>query len=469
MLTLFLLFALSATGQKDATLKPEFRCLMKLQMPTPVGQLRIAQMNQGKGKRQGFAVIYGEDGNINPWHESFFYPLNTLKISVIDPDGKIIWTKDLGKGVVPGSAFCPMCVFDLDEDGIDEIYYVGNPDTFYPLRISKYRLMRLDGMTGKETGDWKWTFKDGDQTLSQVFRNFLLCGYVKGEPVLVAGQGVYKTMTLQAFDPGMKVRWERDILRTDAGARGSHMCAISDMNQDGVQELMWGERCIELDKGTDVFCPDIDTYNGHSDVAQPVWDASAKKWYLFTCRETQPKMPPRICLFDDKGKRIWGHVDEGHIDQGIVARIGDNYRQILFALKIDTKVFEKDGIVRSGQIEYHFDALTGNEVKLPYSLGGKRPVDINGDGYHELIYKSGETSVIINRKGDEIAVLEGGVILSGKLVDLPGEQIVTLDQGELKLLTDINAKDSDFALERYKNPVYKINIKNTGNNSISGI
>ena len=50
------------------------------------------------------------------------------------------------------------------------------------------------------------------------------------------------------------------------------MCAISDMDGDGVQEVLWGERCIELGEGRELFCADRDTWRGHSDVATPVLD-----------------------------------------------------------------------------------------------------------------------------------------------------------------------------------------------------
>jgi hypothetical protein len=448
-----------SAGEGNVVMKPELKCLMTAKLPVPVGQLRISVMNQGKDKKQGFAVIYGEDKNIDPWQEAFFYPSSSLKISAIDADGKILWTKDLGRGVVPGANFCPMCAFDLDGDGIDEIYYVGNSDDYHPLKLSNYKLVRLDGMSGQQTGDWKWPSSEEDQSISWSFRNSIFGGYVKGKPVLITEQGVYGTMMFQAYNPGMEIRWERVIKKTDPGARGCHRGTLSDMNQDGVQELIWSERCIELDKGTDLFCADLDSWQGHSDVAQPVWDVVAKKWGLYTCRET-PGGSPRVCFFDNTGKRIWGHVDEGHIDQGYVARIGDNYSQIATALKVGTKTFERDGIVRTGTIEYNYDVLTGKEVKLPFTMVEKRPVDIDGDGYHELIFEKDSRSVIINRTGEEIASFEGTAILVGKLVDLPGEQIVTLNGGEIKVLTDVNAKDSPFAMNRYNNPLYKVNIKN---------
>ncbi len=73
-----------------------------------------------------------------------------------DDRGKIQWTRDLGPGVVPGIWFCPIFSFDLDQDGTDEIYYVGNAYPTHPLDFRKYQLVRLDARNGKTTGTWPW-------------------------------------------------------------------------------------------------------------------------------------------------------------------------------------------------------------------------------------------------------------------------------------------------------------------------
>jgi hypothetical protein len=111
-------------------------------------------------------------------------------------------------------------------------------------------------------------------------RNSIFGGYANGEPVLVTAQGTYGDMFLQGWRPDMNLRWEHRIGKDDPGARGSHMCAIADMDQDGVQEVLWGERCIELSAGRECFCADRDTYRGHSDVAQPILDCENEQWFV---------------------------------------------------------------------------------------------------------------------------------------------------------------------------------------------
>ena len=46
-----------------------------------------------------------------------------------------------------------------NEDGVDEIWFVNNSDPVHPLAISKYRLDRLDALTGKTLGDREWLWE----------------------------------------------------------------------------------------------------------------------------------------------------------------------------------------------------------------------------------------------------------------------------------------------------------------------
>ena len=102
-------------------------------------------------------------------------------------------------------------------------------------------------------------------------------------------------------DAGYVAALGAHIAASDPGARGSHMCPIVDLDGDGVEELMWGERCIELDGGRELFCADRDTYRGHSDIVQPVLDRETGRWFFYTCRESDPQTSPRVALFDDQG------------------------------------------------------------------------------------------------------------------------------------------------------------------------
>ena len=74
-------------------------------------------------------------------------------------DGTVLWKRDLGPGVVPGIWFCPVFSFDLDQDGVDEIWYVNNTDPTHPLDYRKHVLERVEAKSGKTTGQWPWPQK----------------------------------------------------------------------------------------------------------------------------------------------------------------------------------------------------------------------------------------------------------------------------------------------------------------------
>ena len=112
----------------------------------------------------------------------FLYPKGTLHISVLSAAGKTIWTKDLGRGVVPGMWFCPVLPFDSNGDGTDEIYFVNNIDTDHPLSLNGLRIEKLDGRTGKTLGQYPWP-KQAVQTMSYTYRHFLMGAMANSTPV----------------------------------------------------------------------------------------------------------------------------------------------------------------------------------------------------------------------------------------------------------------------------------------------
>ena len=109
---------------------------MKLEVKAEVslgqklGQHRAVPVRLGDGAPRAFLSIYCADGSIDPYHEMFFFPTDTLKFALFTEEGEILWKRDLGPGIVPGEWFSPIFAFDLDGDGVDEIWYVGNVDYF---------------------------------------------------------------------------------------------------------------------------------------------------------------------------------------------------------------------------------------------------------------------------------------------------------------------------------------------------
>ena len=120
------------------------------------------------------------------------------------------------------------------------------------------------------------------------------------------------------------------------------MHPVVDLNGDGVDELMWGERCIELDKGTELFCADRDTYRGHSDIIQPFIDPASGRWLIYTTREKQSHVAPRVAVYDTRGNRLWGDIDRGHIHIGWVARFAPESRTAL-AVRIGSQEQDATG------------------------------------------------------------------------------------------------------------------------------
>ncbi len=404
--------------KKRLNLKP----ILDISLDTELKQLRVRSVRPGKDEPTAILAIYSSERGVDPWSEAFFFPKDTLKMALFTDRGEMLWRRDLGPSVMPGAHFCPVSAFDLDGDGKDEIWFVNNIDLDHPLSLRGRRLERIDAATGKTTGQWYWPNLAGDtQSLSHTHRNFIFGGYVRGEPVLVTAQGTYGPMFLQGWRPDMTQRWDLRIAEDEPGARSSHGYTVIDLNDDGVDEVLWGERCIELDTGTELFCADRDVYHGHSDVVQPFQDPATDRWYIYTCREGDPKASPRVAVFDDKGQRVWGHVDKGHMDMGWVAKIGENGRPIAMAIRIGGKHFTPDGVVHDKPEQFTFDALTGEEYPLDFDTYGTIPADIDGDGYDELLRK-GE---ILDRHGNVIGEIDGIIRGTWKYIDHPKLQILS--------------------------------------------
>ena len=440
----------------------DLQSVLEVKLAEHIGQLRAVPVNLGPDRPRAILAVHCPDAEVDPYVEMFFFPKGTLKITLFTEKGEILWRRDLGPGVIPGTWFTPVYPFDLDGDGVDEIWFVDNIDPDHPLSINNQRLERIDALTGKTTGQWPWPRPEANQNLSHTFRNFILGGYVRSKPVLVTAQGTYGPMALQAHNNDMQLRWIHKIKSNDPGARGSHMCPVVDINHDNVDELLWGERCIELDKGKEIFCADLDTYRGHSDVVQPILDRSRNKWFVYTCREGT-NVSPRVALFDDKGQRIWGHIDRGHMDMGWTARLGENGELIAMAIRIGGKTAGPKGFFRKGVEEFTYDALTGREHPLAFSVFGTLPVDLNGDGIHELCRGLSQgNGDILDANGRVIGNINGKAVIASKILDLPGEQILCYQpNGTLRIWADRNAADTTEALKRYKNPFYKANQKLT--------
>ena len=114
-------------------------------------------------------------------------------------------------------------------------------------------------------------------------------------------------------------------------------------------------------------------------------DRATGRWFLYTCRESDNRGTPQVALFNDGGRLVWGAVNRGHIDMGWAARLGEGGRPVAMAIRIGHKTCGPDGRFHQQCDEFVFDALTGAEQRLPFSVYRTIPVDFDGDGRHELV------------------------------------------------------------------------------------
>lgn len=435
-----------------------------------VSQVRSANVDLGQGKK-GMLFVYSASPGVDPGEEYVTVPPEKLKVAVFTVEGERLWERTLSEGVIPGVWFCPVIPFDLDGDGVDEIYLIEN-NSKAPFSLSHRRLRRLDGLTGEVTGDWPWPRYTENEPLSHCYRWYLVGGYVHGEPVLVCSQGTYGDMFLQGYNKGMEKRWEIKIKEEDPGPRTSHVTPVWDYNSDGIDELFWGERILSLDDGHEIVCCDP-KYHGHSDVVIPFENYKDGKYYLFTCREDhETEGENRVQIFNMDGTVAWNAIPSGHMHKAWLANIGDNYEKTAMSMRVDWRP-TATGYEHAYDGEFYFDAYTGDPVewKLPIRGSDLIPLDINGDGYHEFIAINGtRKGDIIDRHGKLLGQVEGAIVRDGKMLDLPGEQFMLhRDKASyVEIYHDSAAVDSPMLLHRHNSGYHRYMLKLTASGYNSG-
>ena len=442
-----------------------------------LGQCRAAPVNLGPGQPAAFFAAFSADFDLDPSPEMFFFPTDTLKLAVFATDGRELWRRDLGPAIVPGVWFAPFLPLDLDGDGVDEIYFVGNTNPQHPISHKFKVLERIDALTGQTTGQWPWPTQLERTYLAHSNRNFLMAATVRGNPMLVTAQGTYAAMYLQGWDSGMEQRWAIAIPGDGPGARsarGSHMSPVIDWDGDGNDEFFWGERLLRCDDGSEVFCADRDTWDGHSDIIQPVLDDAIGRWMLYTCRETpvsnynfpeRERLPvsPRVCGYDAAGRRLWGDLDVGHMDQGWIARVGPDRAPLACAIRVGAKTAGPAGRFHEDVASFFYDARTGERRTISWSGYRTLPVDLDGDGRHEFVRgaASGD-GALWDATGHSLGTVGGPVAMLCKLTAHAGEQLLSYHpDGTLRLWANPAGEDNAAARARYAHPFYQANRRLT--------
>lgn len=405
--------------------------------------------------RDATLIVYSSNKGVDPGEELFnIEDVGRMHLALYERSGELIWDKELPKGVLSGIWWVPVVPFDMDQDGEDEIYFVNN--TGAPFSFMHRKLERLNAATGEVTGSWPWPWNTFEERMSLCYRFYIVAGYAHGEPVLVTCQGTYGNMYLQGWNNDHQPRWELVIRADDPGPRASHVTPVIDINGDGVDELLWGERVISLDDGRELFdyAPD---YTGHSDVIIPFLDYKKNEWYLFTCREGDDERPEgndRVVTFKAGGEKAWADLKKGHMHTAWVANVLDGHGKIVMAMR---EHFVPDDVGFNHEIDgcFYYDAYTGEKVDFSLPCKGYEcvPVDLDGDGYHEFYVHRGELAgTVLDRFGKEIGKLSGWPVRIGKIAEASGEQIMLTNGDEVMLWGDKDAVESPLFKRRYETP-----------------
>ncbi len=427
---------------------------LEFNMKVPVNFFRAAPVNLGTNQK-GFVTLFSEESNIDPFEGSFRFPENTPKLAVFTQDGKELWRCELPYSI-PGIWFIPVLPFDMNRNGIDEIYYVANTGKL-PFNYDTYKLVQADALTGRVTGQWDWTAPSHNQANSYKWRFFLIGGYVRNEPVLVTTQGTYRDMKLQAWNTDMRSRWTVTYPDDFKGSRGSHSTPVLDINNDGSYEFMYGERCISFDTGKELFVLDGEVWGDHSDMVLPVFNASDNQWNFFTTREKgDDGRLSRSVMFNQEGEHLWEISDKkGHYHYGWVGNFGAKGERIAMAGRYPLK---SENLPEKTCVGKTYDANTGDEVPIHFPLTGI-VIDFNGDGIHEIYHDNS----MYNNQGEKLFSTEKGTIaIAKKILNLPGEQLMlALPDGRVQIWADRNAKDTLAQKKRFADLMYYENVRHS--------
>ena len=424
------------------------------------------------GTDTGFVFAYSETLNVDPCGITCY--THPMKLACYGSDGQQIWKKELTMGTIPGVWTNPFIALDLDKDGVDEIFYVENQSDVI-LEAGKTVVKRINGATGREIGSYHFPAHNNQwERLCHAYRYQLFGGYVDGEPVFVMQQGTYRDMFFQCYNSDMSLRWERKIEYGD-GPRASHCALVYDYNDDGKDEVIFGERIMSLDTGEDTVVLGKD-FGGHSDVTNVFTDPKTGKRYIFCCREDGDYDGcPRALTYDMDGNVIWkdiysdewGHyIDDAHMHVGYVFNL-ENGKKAAYAWRRRIKKQLTEDCL--------YDALTGEKIDSPLKglLKAASPIDINGDGVSEFLISGGGVLPpdevtplrIMGSNGNTAKYIGGNTVTVGKWFGFAGEQVMVNYPNEqvVRIWGDLDAVDGETIKKKYSNGYHKFMNKMKGN------
>jgi hypothetical protein len=311
-----------------------------------------------------FVIVYprgNKDPNMTsgPWSETNRNS-DTYKVEAYLNDGTFLWHMDMGWGIELGVHYCPVAAWDLDGDGKAEVM-LKTMHSENPLDYEKERLTILDGLTGKVKKEAPWippvftalyekTGKWSPIEYGENSRNYIGVAYLDGlHPFVIMGRGTYgvdhKTVNaylrtdkyakmfpiapfqITALDANLNKAWDRRFTKYDG--RSTHGFDVADIDDDGQDEILWGDMLINSNGNKRWSAPRV-PYVGHPDYAM-IADIipSHPGLEILNVREghLQPRRDYRIGtqVLDKDGKMLWEEMDQMHVHEAMMGKFSDKY------------------------------------------------------------------------------------------------------------------------------------------------
>lgn len=399
-------------------------------------------------------ISYSNNVDVDPYKKAWSKSTHTIKVAAFLRNGDRLWTIDLGWGIESGTMYNPMIVWDLNADGKSEVILKTNKSDD-PLNYSTEYLTVLNGETGKILNETRWPSPavTDKRNYNSNSRNYLAIAHLDGEnPTIIAARGTYFAQVLDAFDISLNKLWERVIgkdiepnkfsnkyvrkikrlFSKDVDKyRGSHSLPIADIDENGSEEIMWGNHCITLG-GKDIWkVKERFPFVGHLDIvysADMIKEIPGKETYYTREGWLGPENNIGMMLVDKDGKTIWGNWDYTHVDGGWGAKVipGDDECQF-FGYDVQKKVW-KTGSNRTfvNPTQDLFNAK-GKFIFHPDSSWIRSfPIDWEGDGIREICTELGVLKRAYSEK--QVGFDEGKGIAVKRANDY-GEKLADFGEG----------------------------------------
>lgn len=398
-------------------------------------------------------VLQLPDFNVDPYHMPGYWVRSPepYRLDAYSSKGKYLWRYDMGWSIETGTWYAPYLVYDIDQDGMAEVYAKGGEGDprerdGHVLEGPEY-LVKIDGRNGSITAKLDWLSKDGfNGDYNYWSRNFLSLAYFDGKnPSLIMQRGTYTIIKTEALNSDLKRvwYWESTGEYEKYRGQGQHGIMQADIDFDGKDELIPGTFALD-DNGKPIW------YTGlkHNDAGY-IADIDPSRPGLEIFYGIESRSPKNgVSLVDAAtGEIIWGYEGSTvHVhSQGMVGDIDPEY---------------------PGMECYAGEAKGGDKFFL-YSASGKRlsDKDMGSLTPRPLWWDADElkeinlNSEIIKYKGDTLLRTEGRVVFVGDIIGDWREEIITCLPGELRVYsTNIPAENRKVCL--MQNRQYRLGAAN---------